>query len=762
MKKTRKILALALVFCFAMTSFASAAMPGNTIIFGDRAYDTRLLDNEEYTSQILAAFLSNENSFIVKLPNGGFFGPNLEEKSAEDIPAVVYTNEEGQETEYEANDGDEVVESEELEVVEVSAIDKTVTFDVASLVEDEETATVAFYLVEDEKVAEEAALEGDYDIEEIEDVVESGVVVDVRDLDSGDYKVEVTVGEEEADAEVTLDFEAVDEARDAVNNATNQIKLAEALNKEFFADVYVEANIVAYAESTMTTKNDYETVQEIIDDIKDVNETQATKGEFEVVKAALEDAHPNQLKIVKVLEDNFDDVDADNIDAYEAAIFEDDGTVKQDTLKKIQEAIDNANDNAAAAVVIALIEKLPDEIELKDKEDVEAARAAYEALTEEQQELVTNVGDLETAETDIKNLEAYEAAKAEVYALFVDAKAEDKVLAAGVGQPEITAASEVVDELEVEEHKNELNVLINEANTLFNSIKARLEIDTTYIVSNPNYKDKGRQLGYWVKVSLNNGEGNDELKVADTKDITIKLYNDETLLGEQSLNAVGYEKYADVSALGGTINVFGEYVATSWNHEWYGEVTDIPTDVVATVEYKDGRIVENELKIVNEYSSNEIKFFAVAVTEANTLEEMRNALVDFDVANEGTVYLDLSNKQRLEVAELVLDAIEEDEEVPFADASYVNDILAAAMQLHGEKLGYINSIEATSNTVGVEEALSKFEYEAYDAFTNYADRLAIAENFFNSLHDEDGEFVAPAFKTIAAIEAAIDAAIAGL
>jgi hypothetical protein len=350
-------------------------------------------------------------------------------------------------------------------------------------------------------------------------------------------------------------------------------------------------------------------------------------------------------------------------------------------------------------------------------------------------------------------------ATAAVHALFVDVDADDKELAPNVGQDEITAAGDLLAELEITD--SELNTLVGDAQELFNTIKARLKIDTTYIVSNPNYKDKGRQLGYWVKVSLNNGEGNDELKVADTKDITIKLYNDETLLGEQSLNAVGYEKYADVSSLGGTINVFGEYVATSWNHEWYGEVTDIPTDVVATVEYKDGRIVENELKIVNEYSSNEIKFFAVAVTEANTLEEMRNALVDFDVANEGTGYLDLSNKQRLEVAELVLDAIEEDEEVPFADASYVNDILAAAMQLHGEKLGYINSIKATSNTVEVEEALSKFEYEAYDAFTNYADRLAIAENFFNNLEFEEGELVTE-FTTLQQIVDAIDAAIAGL
>lgn len=109
MKKAKRILTLAVVFCFAMVSFVSAAIPVNTIIFGNKAYDVNLLNNAEYMSEILEAFLGNDNSFTVKLPNGKFIGPNLEEESAEDIPAITYVNEEGETIEFEAGDGDEIV-----------------------------------------------------------------------------------------------------------------------------------------------------------------------------------------------------------------------------------------------------------------------------------------------------------------------------------------------------------------------------------------------------------------------------------------------------------------------------------------------------------------------------------------------------------------------------------------------------------------------------------------------------------------------------
>lgn len=77
-----------------------------------------------------------------------------------------------------------------------------------------------------------------------------------------------------------------------------------------------------------------------------------------------------------------------------------------------QQEADEA-DKAAADAVVALIEAFPDPVTLDDKETVEAAREAYDALTDTQKLLVSNYSDLTDAEAAIKTLEDYEAAEEE-------------------------------------------------------------------------------------------------------------------------------------------------------------------------------------------------------------------------------------------------------------------------------------------------------------------------------------------------------------
>lgn len=82
----------------------------------------------------------------------------------------------------------------------------------------------------------------------------------------------------------------------------------------------------------------------------------------------------------------------------------------------------SAEDRAAAQTVIDIIDNLPDPITLNDKDAVEAARSAYENLTDTQKQLVTNLGKLTKAEETIAALEAYEAASE------ADKAAADKVI----------------------------------------------------------------------------------------------------------------------------------------------------------------------------------------------------------------------------------------------------------------------------------------------------------------------------------------------
>jgi len=124
------------------------------------------------------------------------------------------------------------------------------------------------------------------------------------------------------------------------------------------------------------------------------------------------------------------------------------------------------------------------------------------------------------------------------------------------------------------------------------AIDARLAITGVSIADNKAYAstaaDGGtvRVLGYGVGINLDaKTEGK---KISDTTSIVIELYKGETLLGQQTFSEAGYTKHADKSATSGTIDAGGQYVATSWDHEWTGKIADIPDKAVATVQYTDG------------------------------------------------------------------------------------------------------------------------------------------------------------------------------
>src|SRR5699024_1596581 len=74
---------------------------------------------------------------------------------------------------------------------------------------------------------------------------------------------------------------------------------------------------------------------------------------------------------------------------------------------KLAELIKEEEDLAAVEEVIKMIFELPSvkQLELADREQVEAARAAYENLSSEQKELVTNLDLLESLEAKLVELE---------------------------------------------------------------------------------------------------------------------------------------------------------------------------------------------------------------------------------------------------------------------------------------------------------------------------------------------------------------------
>ena len=95
------------------------------------------------------------------------------------------------------------------------------------------------------------------------------------------------------------------------------------------------------------------------------------------------------------------------------------------------------------AKVIKMIDRLPEHITLDDAEAVRAARKAFDALNPEQQERVTNVAKLEAAEEAIRNMSQDEQAALEVVALIdaigeVTLESQDKIDAARTAYDALT------------------------------------------------------------------------------------------------------------------------------------------------------------------------------------------------------------------------------------------------------------------------------------------------------------------------------------
>jgi uncharacterized protein YjdB len=145
------------------------------------------------------------------------------------------------------------------------------------------------------------------------------------------------------------------------------------------------------------------------------------------------------------------------------------------------------------------------------------------------------------------------------------------------------------------------------------AIDARLAITSVTVDDNKAYASTAAQggtvrvLGYGVGINLDaKSEGK---KISDTTSIVVKLYKGDTLSGQQTFNATGYSKHGDKSAISGTIDAGGQYVATSWDNSWSAGIDNIPDKAVATVQYTDGTAIA-ELDL--EFTEAETKIFSAA------------------------------------------------------------------------------------------------------------------------------------------------------
>jgi putative cell wall-binding protein len=295
----------------------------------------------------------------------------------------------------------ELEEAVRVENVQATTDNNTkVTTVTATVINAEEgtTAKVEIFAVDEEGNTVEDAVATASGVNIAEGVIKGDI--DVVSLESGDYKVVVTVGEATGETELKLDFTAVDEAVEAVNKATTQIQLWDALQNELFGEAPKYENIVAYAEEMLKDESNYNTVAEVIEAVEGINDSLVAGDLLAKLKA-----EKNQFKFLELLRDNFGEelINNDLVIEYQTEIGK---LTEASTKDEIKAVIVNVNESAP---VINMINELPaaaDDLTLKDKAAVEAAREAYDALTEAQKALVTNVADLEAAEAKIEKLEA--------------------------------------------------------------------------------------------------------------------------------------------------------------------------------------------------------------------------------------------------------------------------------------------------------------------------------------------------------------------
>ena len=176
----------------------------------------------------------------------------------------------------------------------------------------------------------------------------------------------------------------VESARTAYNALTSEqkekvVNYNDLLNAEKAIDA-----LEAQEEANKADKEAADKVISMINNLPD-NVELSDKTAVESVRNAYNNLTSNQKKLVS------------NI----SKLVEAEETIK--TLEEYEEA--SKKDKAAADEVIKLINALPSDIKLDDKSSVEEARAAYEALTENQKKIVTNYDVLTNAEVKIAELE---------------------------------------------------------------------------------------------------------------------------------------------------------------------------------------------------------------------------------------------------------------------------------------------------------------------------------------------------------------------
>ena len=91
-----RLLSVAMLMVMLFSTVAMAAIPSNTVIIGNNAYDLSLLNDPGMTTEILNSFINNNNNLIYKDPSGKLVNSNAQTVSSDSLPSVFYKDKDKQ------------------------------------------------------------------------------------------------------------------------------------------------------------------------------------------------------------------------------------------------------------------------------------------------------------------------------------------------------------------------------------------------------------------------------------------------------------------------------------------------------------------------------------------------------------------------------------------------------------------------------------------------------------------------------------------
>ena len=540
--------------------------------------------------------------------------------------------------------------NEELTVESVSAIDKTIELNVAVFeAEEDATAKVAIFALDDEGEKTGTAIV----TANAAEIEENIVTFDVSTGTFGDdeYVIEVTIGEETLAVNVELEFEAVEELVESINDAT-AAQLATLLADETYFTGFDVAKVDDYYTEKEAAKplSTIAEVQELVIDAVEAN------SEFDAFVDELEDEDKGTYAKYLVLKGQFSNVLDANMDDYmniAGPIFSGDLNTLDAAMTDfdaISDAIDVINLDAVVAGDDGIAFGDIDDDAVPS--DLNAYKAALEALVLVNDEVTDANGNTKA--------EIIEAIDAQLEAITDARETADEEIAKA---EEAMSAYEVAIERDVDEDNpddDEYFAVVAAIDALDDEDLSVNELDTTTL----------------------------EAAVGALEDVT-----EEITIVDEALEKLA----AFVKAFGEDAEL--ETVYIDIETELGGDLdnpsiqTDVPTlrGLITALEAETGKW--------ETYN---------AVVAAKTATEMRGLLFEFGNSD----YVDLTSAQKLEFAEMFIAAVAEDEP---ADFDAVDVLLGTEVTVNYiDLIDAVNAATTISGMTTALEAISE-DYDALGA-----------------------------------------------